>query len=362
MLFTLITCALLAFQTEGEAPKIRSSVDLKLWGRVYFNSHYDTDDVRGMTDWATYLVADGPEEWNFNPRDTRFGLQASSSFSGLKGSAVLEIDFYGENSGNNLLPRLRLGYVELARDTWSFRAGQDWIPIATQHPNMVEFGVLAWAGNLWWRVPQLTLRKSSGSWEFLASMMKHRISSSQEQQEKMPWLLGRLAHKHQDGNLALGLGWRKVEVAGVDYKPYLAVLEFKQSFSSEFSVNGEIWQGQGHAREFVRYGLDYNASQAREIESRGGFMNASATFDERNQVNFGLGMDDPLDKDTFSAGTETPIAAVPFTRNLVGYLNYKRSIGKQFGYGLELMHFSTDKNPEQKLKGQRFTFGIWYIF
>ena len=359
------SCVLLtAFAWAGDEPKpkVSSSVDLKFWGRVFFDVHYDTDDVRGQTDWATYLTSEGGEEVNFNPRDTRFGFSASSKLGGYNTKAVMEIDFHGSNAGNNLLPRLRLGYAEIGRDSWSLRAGQDWIPIATQNPNMVEFGILAWGGNLWWRVPQITYRNKSGDWEFLGSLMKHRISSSQENQEKMPWVLGRAAHSGKNHFFALGLGFRDVDVAGNSYSPYIVCLEFKKSFSSKFSLNGEVWQAAGAAREFVRYGLDYNHEQGEEIVGTGGFLNLTFKPSSKVQASFGIGTDDPKDEDTFLPGTETVRGGVPFVQNTVLYGNIKRQVNKQFGFGFEVMHFETDQTPTTNLSGQRATIGIWYIF
>lgn len=363
MKLTRYLCAFLClfvFAGEDEEPKVSSSVDLKFWGRAFFDVHYDTADLRGQTDWATYLTAEEPEEVNFNPRDTRFGFSASSTFDGYKARAVAEIDFHGSNAGNNLLPRLRLGYAELSKDDWSLRAGQDWIPIASQNPNMIEFGILAWGGNLWWRVPQITFRKKNGDWEYLTSLMKHRISSSQEQQEKMPWVVGKVSKKHNKSYFALGAAFRDVEVDEESYSPYLICLEYKTGFGDKVTLNGEIWQGAGMGREFVRYGLDYNRNQGTEIDGFGGFACLNFKTSGKSQYNLGVGIDDPKDED--AQFENQVIAGVPFVKNTVFFANWKRPLSKQFGYGLEWMNFKTDQTPETSLKGDRFTLGIWYIF
>ncbi|MFH1843431.1 MAG: hypothetical protein ABIF77_09515, partial [bacterium] len=154
---------------------VSSSVDLKIWGRAVLNTHYDTDDVRGFTDFATYLTGEGEGEMNFNPRDTRFGFAGATENGGNNYRCVFEMDFYGSNAGNNLLPRMRLGYVEMkTAGGFMLRAGQDWIPVAKQNPGTIDFGILSWGGNLWWRVPQITATKKTGDVELLASLMKHR--------------------------------------------------------------------------------------------------------------------------------------------------------------------------------------------
>ena len=89
--------------TAGE---VSSGVDLRFWGRAIFNMHYDT--AQQNVDFMSYLTED-VESLNFNPRDTRLGFSATQKSGDWTYGSVFEIDFYGSNAGNNLLPRLRLG-------------------------------------------------------------------------------------------------------------------------------------------------------------------------------------------------------------------------------------------------------------
>ncbi len=93
------------------------------------------------------------------------------------------------------------------------------------NPGTIDFGILSWAGNLWWRLPQFTVRYDQESFETLISLAAHRNSNDQEIQEQMPWLMGRIAAKNviaDNTTLAIGGGVRSVTVGGVDYTPYLA--------------------------------------------------------------------------------------------------------------------------------------------
>lgn len=344
-------------EEEKKTVTISSSVNLRLWGRVVMNTHYDTDDIRGNTDFATYVTGEGNEEVNFNPRDTRFGLAASSKAGEWDAGAVIEMDFYGDNAGNNLEPRLRLGYLTLKNGKGlSYTLGQDWIPIGQMNPATVDFGILAWGGNLWWRVPQLTVRKKVGKMEYLGSLMKHRISNSQEAQEDMPWVIGRVAYNDGTNLLALGVSARSVDVDGADYDPYLAVLEMKTKLGA-VSLISELWTGQGFAREFVRYGLDYNRVAGEEIGGQGGFISLS-TPAGRGTINFGVGMDDPDDDDALAGG----FTGATFLNNTVIFLNYKGKLGKQFGYGFEVMDIDTDQVDGESIHGDRVTLSFSYIF
>lgn len=343
------------------AADVTSSVDLKFWGRAIFNMHYDT--AIQYVDFMSYLTDDETESFNFNPRDTRLGFQASQKNGDWTYSSVFEIDFYGSNATNNLLPRLRLGFAEAKNSRGlSIRGGQDWVPVAAQNPGTIDFGVQSWSGNLWWRVPQLTMRYRNNQVEYLVGLMKHRISADQELQEKMPWVMGRIGLFDLLGKgslLALGGAWRSVTVDDNEYTPYLGALEFVVPFGdSGIVLNGEAYYGAGVGREFVHYGFDYNPDDpdgATEIKSQGGFASLKIPASPKIDLNFGFGMDDPDDDDMVGA-------SVPYLKNTSIFGNLKYNVTKQFGWGLEVCHFITDTGAPDELTGQRFTGSWWFVF
>lgn len=338
------------------------SVQLKFWGKVAMNVHYDTDDIRGTTDFATYITGAGQEELNFNPRDTRVGFSATSHQENWQSGLVAEMDFYGDNAGNNLLPRLRLGYVTLQhKNGISLRLGQDWIPIGQQNPDTLDFGILAWGGNLWWRVPQVTVRGNKGHFQWLGSLMKHRISGSQEAQEDLPWVLGRVQWSANRNLLAFGVGARDVEVDQVNYSPWMGVLEFKSGMSPSLSLVGEFWAGAGIGREFIRYGLDYNLVLGEEIKGRGGFVSLSYIPTGQFRYALGYGQDQPDREDVFSSDG-VPLAAVPFLKNQVFFANARWNLNQHTGFGVEVMDLDTLQTSGEGIHGQRFTFSGWYTF
>ncbi len=365
-----VAAAAPAAGVETAAP----AVDLRLSGRMVFHVHYDTDQMREGIDFATYLTKAGEDEVNFNPRDTRLGLSARTAEGDWSYQGVFEIDFYGANAGNNLVPRLRLGYAQLShRSGFSLRTGQDWIPIAQQNSGMVDFGNLAWAGNLWWRVPQVTARRTLGDLELLASVMKHRVSSPQEIDEKMPWLCARAAWSGLQGGrglLAIGYAARAVTLQyeirddegtliGRDeseYAPWLLVGEYRVALGQRSHLSGEAWVGQAFGREFMRYDLDYNPSVRREIQAWGGFAGLAFDVAPRLQLNIGYGIDDPRDSDLTGWG------GAAFRKNQAVYGNAKYQVSKQYGMGVEVVHFATDRSAHETIEGERFTTGWWFIF
>ncbi len=127
------------------AEDVWAKYNMRIYGRVKVDLNYDTTEFKQYNDFIGVVKEDASNDSvNFNPRDTRFGLEASHTDGNWTGKGRFEIDFYGTNSGNSLIPRMRLGYVDLANNSsgTSLRVGQDWIPVAQQNPATIDFGVL----------------------------------------------------------------------------------------------------------------------------------------------------------------------------------------------------------------------------
>ncbi|MBL8735273.1 MAG: hypothetical protein JNL12_02480 [Planctomycetes bacterium] len=364
-------------QDAPKAPGVQSTVDLKLWGRANFAASYDNFQGQGGIggpDFINYIASEGNEELNFNARDTRFGFAAANSWNNWVGRAVFEVDFYGDTTSTNIPPRLRLGYVELVHsDGFSLRAGLDWLPIAQLNPATVDFGILAFGGNTFSQVPQITLRKKSGDSEFLLTAIHTRAGTLQDEEERMPWIGARYAWSgfaEKKGLLAIGAAYRAGNLTNStgtirnDVEDYFFALEARMPLISGFTVWGEAWTGKGMGREFLRGGLDYNGD-GNEIHGTGGFLNLEVQLCEQLAVNVGAGVDQPHDDDT----TTTTLygTAVPFDSNRTMFANLRYKLSKQAGIGIEFVDFETQRvdpvgDDGTVLRGQRYTFGTWFIF
>ncbi len=373
MKVTLLTLVLFLALNAGAALATDSQdVELTFTGRTMFQIHYDTSLL--AQDFSSYILVEDPtrSELNFNPRDTRIGFTAVTREDAWTYRSVFEIDFYGTNAGNNLIPRLRHGYAEAVHDNgFSLRGGQDWLPIAQQNPGTVDFGILSWGGNLWWRVPQFTVRYQRGKVGALVSIAKHRNSNDQEIAEDMPWVMGRVEVKDvlvAKSVVAIGGGFRSVTIDGHSYDPSIVCAEFKLPLPfGGIVVNGEAYTGQGLGRSFVHYGLDYNpdhADGARDIASVGGFVSVKVPVMEKVDVNFGYGVDNPEDEDIVAPdqGITEGVFTPPYKKNSVLFANVKYRINKRFGTGVELTDYETIAYCGKVFDGQRFTFAWWFVF
>lgn len=375
MLMASVVVLLCGAGREASAGDISSNVDVQLWGRAKLDVHYDNADLRGFTDFATNISSD-PEDYdaelNFNPRDTRFGFKAQLKDGEMTAGAVMEIDYYGDNLGNNLLPRLRLGYAFVDKGALNVRFGQDWIPIAQQNPATIDFGILSYGGNLWWRVPQITVRyKAAAGLELLGSAMKHRIQSEVDHQEVMPWLIGRAAYSgflNDKGMLAIGAGFRSVEVDSIDYSPFLIAGEAVLPFTEQIQLTAEVYSGKGVGEEFVHYGFEYNPvhpdddeDEGRAIATVGGFADLAFKVSPKFTIDVGAGMDDPDEDDAEG------LAVLPYTKNTVIFGNLKYQLTKYMVMGVEVMNFTTEHGEDAEgevidYTGQRVTFSSWFTF
>jgi hypothetical protein len=136
---------------------------LKPYGYVKLDASYDTARVQ-VGDYAFYVLpqqsGERDNEFNMTARETRIGLDLMGpDTEDLKTTGKIEVDFYGPSgTANSANLRMRVGYLDLAHTCgFSARAGQDWETFITVIPRMLNFAVLADAGQLGLRRPQLRL-------------------------------------------------------------------------------------------------------------------------------------------------------------------------------------------------------------
>jgi len=371
---------------EGD---VWTKYNMRLYGRVKVDVNYDTaqlwnNDWVGTVKTGSGYTNDGT---NFNPRDTRFGFEASHTDGDWTGLGRFEVDFYGTNAGldtssraNNLIPRMRLAYVNLIYNPCktNILVGQDWIPVAQLNASTIDFGILTAAGNLWWRVPQVTVRKKVGDFELLASAMKHRRTDTADE-ARMPWVLGRVAYfggiMGTGSYVALGGGYRTESVAkstwtAADHRieRYLLAAELKL-VRGPWEFKAEPWIGQGIGDEFWRYDLGVNyhngsgdTANPEAVWAWGGFADLTYKVTPKLSFTVGYGVDDPKDEDVVGIGSNTGADANrQFTMNSQLFFNTWYQLTRAIKVGAEWIHLKTERLSETN-SGNRFTVSTWYEF
>lgn len=353
-----------------------SKFDMRLYGKLKTDFNYDTAEFKRYNDYVGAVAAEQDHDndsTNFNPRDTRFGFESTHQWDDWLAKGRFEMDFYGSTDGFSLIPRIRLAYVDVSNKSGtSVRVGQDWIPVAQLNPATVDFGILSAAGNLWYRVPQATVRQQFGDFELLASVMKHRRGdfnkdasgaaiSGTENEDRMPWVLGRVAYTNEilgkGGLLALGGGYRHADYGtnnSENTDRWLVAGELKY-IVGPVTLQGELWTGEGIGGSFIRTDLDISEDGA-AAAAYGGWLDLTYALTEKTTVTAGYGFDNPNNNDIGTIFNDRR-----FTRNEQYYINTWYALSKPLKVGLEWIHLETERH-EDVHTGNRFTASMQYLF
>ncbi len=158
-------------QGTAAAPKktAASGWTIKLGGFVRGDISYNSGAVFAIES-PLYALAEGTaadvqdKGLDFTARLTRISLNAlAPKWNGWQARGYIETDFFGQlpNSGTSVrqsMLRMRLAYVELQKKWSTVRLGNDWMVAAPQFSSCLEPFNMWGQGNIWMRVPQLSLR------------------------------------------------------------------------------------------------------------------------------------------------------------------------------------------------------------
>jgi hypothetical protein len=342
--------------------KLSSKYNLTIYGKIKFDAIYDTNNM-GRDEFITFIPknADGKDKSTFNVRDTRIGVAIEGpSLNGWQARGRFEADFYGSDPSSNGSLRIRLAYIdfEKASSGTSVRIGQDWNKIAALNPTTVDFAIMGYNGNLWNRVPQITVTQDLGAgFEGLVTVYRYRNSDDDDvvdAQIHMPWVGAKLAYSGMliDPNgkayFALGGAVRDGEAGDNDVTPFVTAIEMKIPLIIA-TLTGEGYYGQGIGVEYFHKGGSFNVD-GNAILTKGGFLQLTANPVKKVTVNVGYGADDPKNADVNN-----------------DYYNYSEytfgnvivSLMKDISAGIEAAYVETDWTAGKE-HGVRYQAALWY--
>jgi hypothetical protein len=347
--------------------KVNSKYKINIYGKLKFDAIYDTNNM-GTDEFIKYVpkTADGKDKATFNVRDTRLGIAIDGpSYNGWNTKGRFETDFYGNaaDSSSNGALRIRLAYLDFAKGDTSVRVGQDWTPIASLNPTTLDFAIAGYNGNLWNRVPQITVQqKFGGGLEGLLSIYRYRWSDDNDTfgstaittQIQMPWVgakvgySGLLLDAEKKAWVALGGAVRKGEVKDNDVTPYLLALELQVPFNM-FELKGEAYTGQGLGGEYFHKGGSFN-TEGHAIMTSGGWAQLNVRPMKDLDLNVGYGIDDPKDSD---------VAGSYYRQSSYTYGNVIYQIMKDISAGVEGTYVNTEWDTKNQ-HGWRYTTSLMY--
>ncbi len=388
------------------------NADLRLYGKIKTDLSLDTAQFGLLSGDIVGPVANrvGNTEWGndsvlFNPQDTRLGVLANYGNDTMSVKGLIELDFYGNTGAVTHTPRMRHAYaaVTLKSTKTTILMGQTWIPISTLFPSTIVFAGLTCSGDLWDRVPQITLKQTFAD-DFtltLSAMGESRAPISimvtnkdlvppdfdeahtvpaLETNNRIPWMLGRLAYKFEEdsikGLFALGGGYVLSNLGNKDnidpVNRYVGCIEFKLS-AGPILFKSEAWIAKGIGPHFTRSMhtnfrvlLPTPEIEATPIDAFGAWADLTYEITSDLTVTAGYGLDDPKDEDLLkNRPVARNFADNEFTKNQTAYINCWYEVLEGLKIGVEFMHVDTERHTSainHTDSGNRATFSTMYVF
>jgi hypothetical protein len=367
------------------------------YGRIELDGIYSTGNTNPLdpAQFNGYGTAAGSSQNSsstLNPRYSVFGIRADRTDGKHVLTGVVEVDFYGQtDNANNLPPRLRLAYLKYSpnNNRTSIAIGQDWNPIMGLLPDLIDFSIMGYGGNLWNRLPQITLRHNfTENVEGLLTVMRFERGldncCGRTQVEpstsgsvgggpssniafndpvKHPYYGARLAYNGtgsmQGTMLAVSAAYRYYRSApiptdpaftsGRDINSYVFGAEAVHRITPRLKFMGELAYGQALGNEWFRWNQDLNFTTGAPVRTLVGWAELSYAYSKHYTFIAGWGFDNPLDSDLRGsiASTNFPDAYQPVNSN-VQYLSNQRThltairqVWADFYVGFEWQHFWT---------------------
>jgi hypothetical protein len=401
-------CVAPTFLTQGKGSIVP-------YGRIELDAIYSTRNTNPLdpgqfNGYATAAGKSSNSSSTLNPRYSVFGLRADRTDGKHVLTGVVEADFYSQtDNAGNISPRLRLANVKYSpnNNRTTFVAGMDWTPIMSSHPNLIDFSIMGYNGNLWQRLPQVTVRhKFTDNFDGLLTVMRFErgLSAIQPQTQRrpfegagagtvapgscgtngfacsenafndpvqMPYVGTRFGYygsgKLQGVMLAISGAFRHYRSAptaggipaGQDINSYLVGAEVGVPITGRLKFTGEIAYGQALGVEFFRYGQERNLGTGEGIRTVVGWAELDYAFNRHTTFIGGYGFDNPFNSDL--RGT----TAGPDTQYLLNHRTYLTAVRHVWGdlyASFEWNHLMTEWSTGERFHGDNFMVSTWYNF
>ena len=389
------------------------------YGRIELDAIYSTRNTNPLdpgqfNGYATAAGKSSNSSSTLNPRYSVFGLRADRTDGKHVLAGVVETDFYSATDlAGNIAPRLRLAFARYSPNDnkTSVTAGMDWTPVMGLHPNLIDFSIMGYNGNLWQRLPQVTVRhKFNENFDGLVTAFRFErgLSAIQPQTQRRPFdggavggvppagcsnppnnfgcsenafndpvqmpYFGTRFGYNGTGNmqgfmLAINGAYRWYKSAptanvggipsGQNINSYLVGAELVVPITKTLKFSGELAYGQALGVEFFRYGQDRNLGTGSPIRTVVGWGELDYAHDRDTTFIAGYGFDNPINSDL--QGT----AAGPDTQYLLNHRSYLTAVRHIWGdlyLSFEWNHLMTKWSTGESFSGDNFMISTWYNF
>lgn len=403
-------CISPAFASQGKGsivPYGRIELDA-----IYSNRNTNPLDPGQFNGYATAAGKSSNSSSTLNPRYSVFGLRADRTDGTHILSGVVETDFYSQtDNAGNISPRLRLANVKYSPNSGktTVTAGMDWTPIMGLHPNLIDFSIMGYNGNLWQRLPQVTVKQQfsenvnglltvfrferglsainpyaqrrpfagagAGSGAVPGVCGSNALGCSENafnDPVQMPYVGMRVGYTGS-GNMqgvmvALNGAYRHyrsapnpgagIPVSG-DINSYLIGAELVVPITKQLQFSGELAYGSALDVEFFRFGQGRNLGTGNAIRTIVGWGELDYAYDKHYTFIAGYGFDNPLNRDLRGS---TTVVDQQYLLNHRTYLTAVRHIWGDLYASFEWNHLMTEWTSGEKFSGDNFMISTWYNF
>jgi hypothetical protein len=397
------------------------------YGRIELDAIYSTRNTNPLdpgqfNGYATAAGKSNNASSTLNPRYSVFGVRGDRTDGTHSLTGVVEADFYSQtDNAGNISPRLRLAYVKYSPNNGktSITAGMDWTPVMSLHPNLIDFSIMGYNGNLWQRLPQVTVRHQfTDNIEGLLTVFRFERGLSAinpytqrrnftgagvgtaatpggpctgapnfftcsenafNDPVQMPYAGMRLAY-NGTGNMqgfmvALNGAYRNYYSAptaatvpvppggtipsGRDINSWLVGGELVVPITKQLKFSGEIAYGSALDVEFFRFGQGRNLGTGQAVRTVVGWAEFDYAYSHNYTFIAGYGFDNPLNSDL--RGT-TSVVDQQYLLNHRTYVTAVRHVWGDLYASFEWNHMMTRWTSNEYFQGDNFMLSTWYNF
>lgn len=379
---------------------------------IYSNRNTNPLDPGQFNGYATAAGKSSNSSSTLNPRYSVFGIRADRADGTHSLTGVVETDFYSQtDNAGNISPRLRLAFARYSpnNNKTTVTAGMDWTPIMGLHPNLIDFSIMGYNGNLWQRLPQITVKHQfteqvdglltvfrferglsainpyaqrrpfagagagTGATPGVCGANAFACSENAfNDPVQMPYVGARFAY-NGTGNLqglmvALNGAYRHyrsapnpgagIPTAG-DINSYLVGAELVVPITKQLKFSGELAYGSALDVEFFRFGQGRNLGTGNAIRTVVGWAELDYAYNQDYTFIAGYGFDNPLNSDLRGS---TTVVDQQYLLNHRTYVTAVRHIWGDLYASLEWNHLMTEWTTGERFAGDNFMLSTWYNF
>ncbi|MHB9031017.1 MAG: hypothetical protein ACYC9O_19780, partial [Candidatus Latescibacterota bacterium] len=228
----------------------------------------------------------------------------------------VETDFYGGGTENKNIPMLRHAYLKVDFNRWYMLAGQTSDVISPLFPATVNYTVLWNSGNIGYRRPQFQAGAKLSNFQLIGAVGRNisgdadNDTSDDGEDSGLPLFEGSLSYVTPRLNVGVSghygaSEYRDANLEDTTYRTSSINGHLSWNVTKQLVLKGEAFSGQNLAQFFGGIGQNFALIQSatlleEDVNSAGGWANATMLLNNGNSVTLGYGLDNPEENEAIN--------------------------------------------------------------